>query len=293
VDGDSAGDPEPAADDTSRPGAETDVLAALDAVVAQRATAPAPSPAPSPAPGPAPGPGHSPVVEPDGALEIDEQPLESSGREATDAPVHDEDADTDGYDTDPDADPDTDTGWYDADDPDEPRTGWSGDEWSDDSAGADDDDAAHPEESLRVRRSRSGASRLALPAVPPIPAHVAAMVAGAVAGLLTVLIGFLAAKGCDAVGGSDGCGGGLGLLALILILAIEVFIGAKLLQLWRITDPYSTSFLGVGLVAMVAMLVFLDSIDSAWMLLVIPVLTALAYLLSWWVTVRFVEEPGR
>jgi hypothetical protein len=143
---------------------------------------------------------------------------------------------------------------------------------------------------LRDRRPRPVADRLALP---PVAAHFAAMIAGAVAGLFAVIAGFVAQSGCDAISGSSGCGGGLGLLALVLILALEVLVGAKLLQLWRITDPYSTSFLGVGLVAMVAMLVFLESIDSAWMLLVIPVLTALAFLLSWWVTVRFVEEPDR
>jgi hypothetical protein len=143
---------------------------------------------------------------------------------------------------------------------------------------------------LGARRTRTVGDRLALPPVVP---HFAAMIAGAVAGLFAVMGGFVAESGCDAISGSSGCGGGLGLLALVVILVLEVLVGARLLQLWRITDPYSTSFLGVGLVAMVAMLIFLEAIDSAWMLLVIPVLTALAFLLSWWVTVRFVEEPDR
>jgi len=42
---------------------------------------------------------------------------------------------------------------------------------------------------------------------------------------------------------------------------------------------------------MVAMLFFLDVIENASMVIVIPVITAVSFLLSWWVTVRFVEEP--
>jgi hypothetical protein len=79
-------------------------------------------------------------------------------------------------------------------------------------------------------------------------------------------------------------------LALIAILALEVAIGATLLKAWQIADPASTSFLGVGIVATIAMLVFLDQLDSPWMLLVIPLMTAAAFTLSWWVTVSFIDE---
>ena len=53
-----------------------------------------------------------------------------------------------------------------------------------------------------------------------------------------------------------------------MILAIEILIGANLLKAWKISDPFSTSFLGVGLVAIIAMLTFLHSLDSLWMLVV-------------------------
>jgi hypothetical protein len=69
-----------------------------------------------------------------------------------------------------------------------------------------------------------------------------------------------------------------------------VVIGANLLKAWQISDPFSTSFLGVGIVATIAMLTFLSQLDSPWMLLVIPVMTATAFALSWWVTVRFIDE---
>lgn len=118
----------------------------------------------------------------------------------------------------------------------------------------------------------------------------AAVITGAISGLICVLLAKGASAGCEAVRDNSSCGGGLGLLALIAILAIEVLIGANLLKAWKVSDPFSTSFLGVGLVAMVAMLFFLDVIDKASMVGVIPAITAASFLLSWWVTVRFVEE---
>ncbi len=78
--------------------------------------------------------------------------------------------------------------------------------------------------------------------------------------------------------------------AIVAVLAIEVLIGANLLKAWQISDPFSTSFLGVGLVATLAMLIFLDDLNSPWMFLVIPLMTAAAFALSWWVTVRFIDE---
>ncbi len=126
--------------------------------------------------------------------------------------------------------------------------------------------------------------------LPAIPAPAAAIISGALAGLAAVGLAFGAASGCDSVRGTESCGGGIGLLAIVAILAIEVAIGANLLKAWQISDPFSTSFLGVGLVATLAMLIFLDELDSSWMLLVIPLMTAVAFVLSWWVTVRFIDE---
>ena len=39
-----------------------------------------------------------------------------------------------------------------------------------------------------------------------------------------------------------------------------------------------------------ALLFFLSSLDSVWMLLVLPLLTAITFLVSWWVTETFVEQ---
>ncbi len=136
------------------------------------------------------------------------------------------------------------------------------------------------------RRAPRERTPVSLPAINP---RIAALVTGLVVGLVGVLLSFGASRGCEAVRGVGSCGGS-GLFALLAVLAIEVVLGAVLLKAWGIVDPASTSFLGVGLVAVLALLFFLRSLESVWMLLVIPVLTAITFLLSWWVTETFVEQ---
>ena len=118
--------------------------------------------------------------------------------------------------------------------------------------------------------------------------RIAAIVTGLVVGLLGVGMAYVASRGCEIVRGVGSCGG-IGLLALLAVLAIEVVLGAVLLKARRLTDPASTSFLGVGLVAVFVLLFLLSSLDSIWMIVVIPVLTAVTFLISLWVTTTFVE----
>jgi hypothetical protein len=125
--------------------------------------------------------------------------------------------------------------------------------------------------------------------VPRINPRIAVVLTGLVVGVVGVLLSYGASQGCEAVRGVGSCGG-TGLFALLAVVVIEVLLGALLLKAWRITDPTSTSFLAVGLVAVVALLFFLESLESVWMLVVIPVLTAIAFLVSWWVTETFIEE---
>ena len=68
-----------------------------------------------------------------------------------------------------------------------------------------------------------------------------------------------------------------------------MLLGSYLLKAWRLPDPTSTSFLGVGLVAVFVLLFLLSSLDSIWMIVVVPVLTGVTYLISLWVTTAFVE----
>ena len=127
-----------------------------------------------------------------------------------------------------------------------------------------------------------------LPTLPALPALRAAVAVGALVGLLAVLLTFASLKLCELVRGTDSCGGP-GVLLLIATLVILTYVGGWLLRGFGIDDPGSTSFLAVGLLAVMSMLFFLDVIYNWWMVIVIPLVAMTAYALSWWVTTRVVD----
>jgi len=124
--------------------------------------------------------------------------------------------------------------------------------------------------------------------LPALPGLAAAVVSGVVVGLLAVLMTGLSLRLCELARGTPSCGGP-GLLLLVAILILLTYAGGWLLRAWRISDPMSTSFLAVGMLAVVTMLFFLDALASPWMILVVPVVAAATYALSWWVTAMFVD----
>lgn len=117
----------------------------------------------------------------------------------------------------------------------------------------------------------------------------AAAVTGFVVGAAMVMLTWLSLRGCEAVRGTASCGGGPGFLLLIATFAICVLLGSALLKAFVIPDPGSSSFLAVGLVAVVALLFLIDLLDHWSMLIVVPLLSVAAYLASVWVTKTFVE----
>ena len=68
-----------------------------------------------------------------------------------------------------------------------------------------------------------------------------------------------------------------------------VFLGTLLLRSFRVTDPGSTSFLAVGLLAVLALLFLVDVLFNWWMIIVIPLCSVATFALSHWVTATFVE----
>jgi hypothetical protein len=153
------------------------------------------------------------------------------------------------------------------------------------------------------RRSQPKASRAAraprvpkvsAPSLPAITGWVAAAVTGVVIGLLLVGMTAGSLQACESVRGTSTCGGS-GVLILILILAALVALGGLLLRVFGVPDPGSTSFLALGMVAVISLLFLLDVLLSPWMLLVIPAISVAMYLLAYWVTTAFVEpakEPA-
>jgi hypothetical protein len=144
---------------------------------------------------------------------------------------------------------------------------------------------AEPERASKPAKVRQERASFRLPAT---SAPIASALTGVVVGLVMVGLTFLSSRGCELVRGTPKCGG-VGLLLLVAILVVGVLLGAVLLKAWQVSDPLNSSFLAVGLVAVVAMLFLLPSITEWWMVIVIPVLGAATYVLAWWVTRTFVD----
>jgi hypothetical protein len=149
--------------------------------------------------------------------------------------------------------------------------------WDDEGPEAQPVDASVDEPVEKPRRERTPRE---LPVINP---RLAVAISGGAVGLVGVALTTVAGRGCEVIRGVGSCGG-IGLLALLVILVLEILLGAVLLQAWRLTDPTSTSVLGVGRAAVFVMLFLPESLESEWMFLVIPVLSVVTFLVSWLVT---------
>ncbi len=146
---------------------------------------------------------------------------------------------------------------------------------------ADETQVLEPEEPHAKRRG------LALPAIGALPA---AVVTGVLVGIITVGLTWQSLQVCSLIKDTPSCGDS-GIFLLLIVFVVMVYFGAALLRAWRVRDPGSTSFLGMALLAVVVMLFMLDSIEEWWTIIVVPVLAAVTYALSQWVTSTF-TEPG-
>lgn len=129
---------------------------------------------------------------------------------------------------------------------------------------------------------------------PPRPRRpggmLAAVLTGVAVGLGLVGLTWAALRGCEAIQGTSSCGG-TGYPMLIAILVGLVAVGWLLLRAARVPEPGSTSFLAVGLTAVLALMFLIDSLTDRSMVVVIPVLCAGSFAAAHWVTRTFVEQP--
>jgi hypothetical protein len=135
----------------------------------------------------------------------------------------------------------------------------------------------------RVRRRDRDTDR------PLLPGRPAAALSGAAAGLALVALTWVGFRGCELVRGTSSCGTGPGMVALGVLFVLAVVVGGLLLRLFRVPDPSATSFLGTGLTGVVCLVVLIDHLDHWSMVLVLPAVSAVTYLASWWVTTTYVD----
>jgi hypothetical protein len=109
-------------------------------------------------------------------------------------------------------------------------------------------------------------------------------------GGIAVLLGWLAGVGCEAVRGTSACGGGPGLLILVVVVAVLAWSGSLLLSALGVPHAGSTSLLAVGILAVLVLVFLLGSLDEWWALVAVPVASTTAYAASWWVTTAAGDE---
>lgn len=221
----------------------------------------APEPAPDPVAEPEPEPESEPVPQPEPGPQVEAEPapertevLEPVPVGATAAPLF-------------------------ADE--EPRSRHPADDRAADPTEDRDDDTGQDEETT----DGTGRRKVALPA---IGGMAAAILTGAVVGVLTVGLTWASLRLCEVAQGTSSCGNP-GFFLLLAIMIAMVLTGGALLRGFGVTDPGSTSFLGMGLVAVIVLLFLVDLLFAWWMILVIPAVAVVAYALAHWVTTAFVE----
>ena len=146
------------------------------------------------------------------------------------------------------------------------------------------DDTEAPAEPARRGRRR--------PVLPRLGAVPAALVTGLVAGLLTVGLVWGSQGACEIVRGTSSCGNA-GFLLLLAVFVAVGWSGGALLRAFGVSEGGSTSFLAMGLVAVVLLLVLGEFLFAWWMVVAVPVVAMVAYVVAHRVSTAMVEPGGR
>ena len=120
----------------------------------------------------------------------------------------------------------------------------------------------------------------------PLPVTLAV---GLLAGLGTSGLVWVAMRGCSSLRGTSSCGDP-GFLVLLTIFVVMVLAARSLLGVLNVPDAGSTAFLGMALLAVLAML-FIGDLDDLLAAGVLAVVSAVTFGLAQWVTSTF-TEPG-
>jgi hypothetical protein len=149
---------------------------------------------------------------------------------------------------------------------------------------------AYTEEAAGEPTTEPGQRKAARPrrSLPTLPAPLAALLGGLVVGAFGAGLTWVSLTGCDAIRGTESCGGA-GVLVIFVILALMVLFGGLVLALLHLNDAKATSFLAVGVLFVVVLLTPQDALFSPWMFLVVPLVSGAAFVLAHWVTATFVE----
>ena len=116
-------------------------------------------------------------------------------------------------------------------------------------------------------------------AKPPLPPLLILAVVGLLCGFATIGLVWGSEQGCERFRDTTNCGA-LGLpLLLVIVVATMVLSGLALSRL-AMPHPRLVAFLGVAFMLVIVLAFLTGSLSSPWTLAVIPVLTAVTFLLA-------------
>jgi hypothetical protein len=114
---------------------------------------------------------------------------------------------------------------------------------------------------------------------PPLPPLVILAVVGLLCGFATIALVWLSERGCEQVRGTPNCGA-LGLPLLVLTVVISIVVGGIALSRLAMPQPRLVAFLGVVFMLLIVVGLLSDRLFSTATLVVVPVLTAVTFLLA-------------
>jgi hypothetical protein len=114
---------------------------------------------------------------------------------------------------------------------------------------------------------------------PPLPPLLILAVVGLLCGFATIALVWLSEQGCDRVRGTPNCGA-MGLPLLVLTVAVTIVLGALALSRLAMPHPRLVAFLGVMFMLLIVLAFLSNDLFSTWTLLVVPVLTAITFLVA-------------
>ncbi|WP_405063648.1 hypothetical protein OG474_18900 [Kribbella sp. NBC_01505] len=116
-------------------------------------------------------------------------------------------------------------------------------------------------------------------AKPPLPPLLILALVGLLCGFATIGLVWGSEQGCERVRDTTSCGS-LGLPLLLLIVVVTMVLGGLALSRLAMPHPRLVAFLGVAFMLAVVLAFLTGNLSSPWTLAVVPVLTAITFLLA-------------
>ncbi|WP_329483624.1 hypothetical protein OG555_15705 [Kribbella sp. NBC_01484] len=114
---------------------------------------------------------------------------------------------------------------------------------------------------------------------PPLPPLLILAVVGLLCGFATIALVWLSERSCERFRDTTNCGA-LGLPLLVLIVVVTIVLGGLALSRLAVPHPRLIAFLGVAFMLVLVLAFLTGNLDSPWTLAVVPVLTAITFLLA-------------